>query len=137
MRRFAIVLLLLIGPERSAFAHSPGKLDAAAPYVVADPTNSKALYGVFVTGEERFVIQISYDERFAQPVELLVPHTDSLFVHRPAYAVVGPGLPPPSVQERAALPTALPDGWGRRRSQSGVATPGDLRELHAPFLLEQ
>jgi hypothetical protein len=112
MRWLALALLLLVGPERDAFAHTPGKLTADKPYVVEEPTDSKALYGIFRTGEERFVIQLTYEERFAQPVELLVPHADSLYVHRPAYAVVGPGLPAPSPDERAALPVALPDGWG-------------------------
>ena len=112
MRWLALALLLLVGPERAAFAHTPGKLTADKPYVVEEPTDSKALYGIFRTGEERFVIQLTYEERFAQPVEVLVPHADSLYVHRPAYAVVGPGLPAPSPAELAALPVALPDGWG-------------------------
>jgi len=112
VRRLALALLLVVGPERDVSAHTPGKLAASEPYVVEDPTNSKALYGIFRTGKERFVIQLTYEERFAQPVEMLVPHADSLFVHRPAYAVVGPGLPAPSAEELAALPAALPDGWG-------------------------
>jgi hypothetical protein len=112
MRRLAFVLFLLLGPEQVAFGHTPGKLSADKPFVVEDPTDSKALYGIFSTGDELFVVQVSYEERFAQPVELLVPHRDSLRAHRPAYAVVGPGLPPPTAEELAALPAPLPDGWG-------------------------
>lgn len=112
MTRFVLALLVLMGPPQFAWAHTPGKLDANKPYTVENPTKSKALYGVFHSGKEWFVIRLDYGGRFAQPVELLVPHSHALRNHRPAYAVVGPGLPAPSAEEKAALPAPLPDGWG-------------------------
>ncbi len=111
MKAFTLALILL-GATATAEAHTPGKLLASTPYVVAGLTDSHALYGVFRTGSERFVVQFTYATRFAQPVELLVPHVDDLRDHRPAYAVVGPGLAAPSATERAALPAPLPAGWG-------------------------
>lgn len=96
----------------AAVAHTPGRLAPDAPWPVQHPEVSYAVYGEFVTGEERFVLQLRFEERFAAPVEVFVPHQGALEDHRPAWALVGPGLPPPSDEERAALPAALPDGWG-------------------------
>ena len=101
----------MVAPER-AEAHTPGRLSDTKPFVVTTPTNSRALYGLFTSGIERFVIQLNYDQRFAQPVEIFVPHWDELREHRPAYAVVGPGLPAPTSAELAMLPAPLPPGWG-------------------------
>ena len=41
-----------------------------------------------------------------------MPHESDLKEHRPAWALVGPGLPKPNAEELAALPAPLPDGWG-------------------------
>ncbi|MCX5743500.1 MAG: hypothetical protein NT062_13485 [Proteobacteria bacterium] len=110
MKRLSLVLLMVLA--RPALAHTPGKLLASSPYLVANPADSYALFGVFKTGHERFVVQLSHVERFAAPVEIFVPHVDALRAHRPAYAVVGPGLPAPDAAELAALPAPLPIGWG-------------------------
>lgn len=103
-------------------AHTPGRLRLNAPFVVANPQDSYALFGVFYAGDEVFVAQLRHATRFAAPVEMLVPHTDALKSHRPAYAVVGLGLPLPSDAERALLPKPLPDGWGQC-SNSTYASP--------------
>jgi len=110
MRR--LVLMLALTMPALAGAHTPVKLDPKVPYVVAAPKVSFALYGVFESGSEHFVIKLSFDERFAAPVEVFVPHEQALKEHRPAWAVVGPGLPAPNEEERAALPAPLPAGWG-------------------------
>ena len=113
MRRLVLALgLLVIGPERVAEAHTPGKLLSDEPFVVEHAEDSYGLFGVFTTGDERFVVRLTHAERFAAPVEIFVPHRDELRDHRPAYAVVGPGLPAPNADELAALPAPLPDGWG-------------------------
>lgn len=101
--------LCLAGPAR---AHAPGVLQAGEPFVVADATISRALYGSFVTGREVFVVRMTFPEDFALPMELMVPHKESLRSHRPAYAFACPGMPPPTDDERRALPRALPAGWG-------------------------
>lgn len=95
-----------------AVAHAPVRLAADELFVVGDPTISVAAFGVFETGHEVFVLRLTYEERFGAPVELLVPHTGALAEHRPAWALVAPGLPRPSPEELAALPRPLPDGMG-------------------------
>lgn len=110
MRRFALALTLAVASP--ALAHSPIKLDPATVYAAKNTKVSLALFGLFVTGDERFVITLSFDERYATTLEMLVPHQAQLAEHRPAFAVVGPGLPPPNATELAALPAALPAGWG-------------------------
>src|SRR5690606_20423797 len=92
--------------------HSPGALDAHRPHHVHDASISHALYGIFETGDEVFVVQVEFEEDFAFPVELFVPHRDELREHRPAFALVGPGLPQPSEEARRALPRPLPEGAG-------------------------
>lgn len=93
-------------------AHTPGRLEADEVFVVERPEVSAAIFGVFVTGEERFVLRFTHATRFAAPIEVLVPHEERLRAHRPAWALVGPGLPAPTAEERAALPAPLPDGFG-------------------------
>lgn len=73
---------------------------------------SYALFGEFITGEEHFIITIEHTARFATPIELLVPHQQNLREHRPAWAVVGLGLPQPTAAELASLPAPLPPGAG-------------------------
>lgn len=112
-RRGAAALALLTALAASlAWAHAPTVLLASAPFVAPDATISRALYGSFVTGKERFVIQLDFPEQFALPFEVLVPHRDALADHRPAYAVLAPGLPTPTQDEAALLPAPLPPGWG-------------------------
>jgi hypothetical protein len=80
---------------------------------VDEPTLSQVIAGVFETGDEVFSIHLDFvDEGFAFPLELLVPHQPALAGHRPAFAVIGPGLPPPTDAERARIPGDIPDGAG-------------------------
>lgn len=107
----AAAAALLARPE-VAHAHTPGRLRDGIPFVVEHPRDSYALFAVFETGRERFIAELVHERRFAAPVEVLVPHRDELRDHRPAFAVVGPGLPAPTAEELATLPAPLPAGWG-------------------------
>jgi len=109
--RTIVVLSIGLWPA-AATAHTPGHLRSNAAFVVTNAEDSYALFGVFESGAEVFVAQLRHATRFATPVEILVPHTDALKAHRPAYAVVGIGLPLPTDEERALLPKPLPLGWG-------------------------
>lgn len=109
-RRLGLVLLLLTAWP--GLAHAPAHLQPGVPFVLPRPAVSYALFGQFVTGEERFIVQLTQPTRFSAPLELFVPHQSDLLEHRPAWAVVGPGLPQPNAEERAALPVPLPEGFG-------------------------
>lgn len=106
------LLVLAVLCAFPAPAHAPGRLRPDEVFVLEKPTISYALFGEFLTGDERFVLQVTHDVRFAAPVEVLVPHQENLREHRPAWAVVGAGLPAPSAEELAVLPAPLPQGWG-------------------------
>lgn len=101
-RRLLLPLLLLAALP--GLVHAPGHLLPEVPFVFLKPGSSYAVFGEFLTGEERFIIKLTQPVRFAAPVELFVPHQANLAEHRPAWAVVGPGLPAPSAEELAALP---------------------------------
>ncbi len=111
MRTRAFMLFVLTA-ALPATAHAPGRLHADQVFVLEKPAISYAVFGEFATGDERFVLTVTHPMRFGTPVELLVPHQSNLRDHRPAWAVVGPGLPAPSAEELAALPAPLPAGWG-------------------------
>lgn len=101
-------LLLLMVPL--AAAHRPQTAEEVVE--IAMPTISHAISGTFETGVEVFTVVLEYDEPFAMPMEILIPVRGDLELHRPAYAVVGPGLPEPTEEERAWLPFEVEDGLG-------------------------
>lgn len=107
-----LVALLACAVALGAVAHAPLRLRVGEVAVIPKPTISYAAFGEFVTGDEVFVLELTFDERFGTPVEMLVPHTEALGAHRPAWAVVAPGLPLPTAEELAALPRPLPAGMG-------------------------
>ncbi|MDP1829304.1 MAG: hypothetical protein Q8L48_38925 [Archangium sp.] len=108
-RRLLLVGLLAATPGQ---AHAPGRLEAGVPFIFEKPGISYAVFGQFVTGEERFVIKVNHAVRFGAPVEIFVPHQRDLAAHRPAWALVGPGVGAPTEEELAALPAPLPAGFG-------------------------
>lgn len=108
-RRLLLLCLLLAMPGR---AHAPGRLRDGEPFVFEKPAISYAVFGQFVTGEEHFVIKVNHPVRFGAPVEIFVPHQSGLENHRPAWALVGPGLGAPTEEELDALPAPLPAGFG-------------------------
>jgi len=108
----ALALACALLPARVAHAHTPAILDASTPYVVADPTVSRALYGTVRQPDDVFVLRMHVAARLAIPFEMLIPHRGDLRDHRPAYAVIGVGLPPLDDAAAARLPRALPVGAG-------------------------
>ena len=93
-----------------AWGHQPAEL--GTEFDVENPYISYAVNGSFVTGDEVFVLHLTYDRGFALPFELLTEKRAEFEDHRPMYAVVGPGLPAPTDAELAVLPTPLEDGQG-------------------------
>ncbi len=110
-RRLRLWVLTIAFAATMAAAHVPSHL-FPGENTIPKPTVSYAAFGEFVTGAEVFVLKLTYAERFGAPVEMLVPRTDALAAHRPAWAVVARGLPMPTEAERAALPRPLPEGMG-------------------------
>lgn len=104
--------LLAVTWPLAAVAHSPGALDPSRPFEVEDATISRALYGVFEAPDDVFVIRLRFERDFAFPIELMVPHQQALRDHRPAFAIVGAGLPQPASSDGAILPRPLPAGAG-------------------------
>ncbi|MEQ1506581.1 MAG: hypothetical protein ABMB14_30410 [Myxococcota bacterium] len=103
----AVTLALALTPV--ADAHRP--LDGGTETEISDPTISWFVEGELTPGAVH-EIHLELPRDFALPFELMVPHQSRYADWRPAYAVVGPGLPPPTDAERAALPRAIPDGEG-------------------------
>jgi hypothetical protein len=110
MKRLILMTALLLLVVAPLHAHEPNTLEDE--FEVENPDSSYALYGEFVDGDEVFTVRLSYEAPFAAPFEILVPRRDKYQDHRPAYALVGPGLAEPTTEERAALPRELPPEAG-------------------------
>lgn len=110
LRTFAAVgvVTLVFG---TADAHQPATSDAYE-FDVAKPKISWAIVGSFDEGDEVFTVRLSYDEPFALPFEMLTEHRKKFEDFRPAYVVVGPGLPAPTAEDEAFLPRPVPEGAG-------------------------
>jgi len=93
-----------------ALAHRPQVADEFLE--IPDPTISYVIGGDFVDGVEVFTIELVYEEPFALPMELMVPRRGDPDAHRPAFAVVGPGLPAPTAEQLDWLPKEVPEGHG-------------------------
>lgn len=131
MKRLRVTPVLALGllVATAASGHVPDsledKLEVEAPY------RSTALYGEFETGEEVFTVVLDYSERaFSMPVEMLVPVRDEWEDHRPMFAVVGPGLPPPNAVTEALLPREVPEGMGVFLEQN---SDDERAEFYEPF----
>ena len=107
MSRFLLVLLLALP---FASAHRPEATDGVLDIELDEV--SYVVAGTFETGAEVFRVLLDYDRPFALPFEMMVPVQPRWEDHRPAYAVVGPGLPEPTEEERAWLPVEVPEGEG-------------------------
>lgn len=104
------LLILLCSVSRSSQAHLP---------VVAEPgleieqsTISHAIYGAIEAPDDVHIVRLSFDEAFALPFEILVPRRARLAEHRPAFALIGPGLPAPTPEQAAILPHPVAPGAG-------------------------
>lgn len=102
-------LLFVLLPVASAHQPSAG---GGEEFVVPDPYISYAYNATFTTGDEVLIVELTYDRGFSLPFELLVEDRAATKDFRPRYAVVGPGLPAPTDDERALLPEEVPDGAG-------------------------
>jgi hypothetical protein len=126
------VAALLAAP----FAHGHQPSAAGETLVtVADPKVSWVFVGAFDAGDEVFEFDLDFDEGFAFPVEVLVPHRGEWRDFRPRFAVVGPGLPLPTDEVRALLPHDVPDGMGvflekNDRADRVVLFEGVLRRMY-------
>lgn len=93
--------------------HQPATLDGVR--VIEKPTISHALYGELSDEVPVLEIKMDFEQSFAMPFELLVPHKSEFQNFRPMMAVVAPGLPPPNATESDLLREAgieIPDGTG-------------------------
>lgn len=93
--------------------HQPATLDGVR--VIEKPTISHALYGELSEEVPLLEIKMDFEEGFAMPFELLVPHKSEFQNFRPVMAVVAPGLPAPNATESDLLQEAgieIPDGSG-------------------------
>src|SRR5690606_17231985 len=104
------LFVLLCSVSTTSHAHVPV---IAEPEIRIDaPTSSHAVYGTITDPDDLYVVRMRFDQAFALPFEILVPRRRSLSEHRPAFAVIGPGLPAPTAEQAAILPKAVPDGAG-------------------------
>lgn len=106
----AFIVLAALGLPAGVMGHQPTV--AEEDIRIDKPRISHAIYGEFVDGDEVFTVRLSYEEGWAQPYELLVPHQERWRDHRPHYAVIGPGLPAPTDDEVEQLPVEVPEGAG-------------------------
>lgn len=108
--RFLMPLLLFAAP---LWSHQPKVLNDN--YTVEGPEISHALYGKLDADHQRLTVRMTFEEPFAMPFEVLVPHRAELEDFRPAYAILSAGLPEPTAEERAVLAEQdieVPDGYG-------------------------
>ena len=105
---FRLIPMLFLTPIASAHLPQP----AEERLEIAKPKVSHVVGGDFVTGVEVFTVVLTYEDPFAMPMEIMVPWGEELENHRPAFAIVGPGLPAPTAEEEGWLPLEVPEGHG-------------------------
>ncbi len=101
----------LVSAVTAVGAHQPTTSEDFE-FDVPKPQISYAFVGSFEEGDEVFTVRMTHEEPFALPFELLTEHKAKFEDFRPAYAVVGPGLPAPTDADREFLPREVPDGVG-------------------------
>lgn len=96
-----------------AHAHRPITADGGV-FEVDDPTISYLIVSALEHPDDVGQVHLTFDEPFALPFELMVPAIPANAEHRPAFAVVGRGLPKPDAATLTRLPAALQleDDWG-------------------------
>lgn len=110
MKRMGLALVVLCCISTTSHAHVPR---IAEPELDIDRADiSHAIYGTLEHPDDHFVIRLEFAEPFALPFDILVPRRRELSDHRPAFAVVGPGLPAPTPEQAALLPEPVPPGLG-------------------------
>lgn len=106
--RAALLILLVLLPDASA--HRPAS--AALVTTIDDPTVSWVVNGRLDDGDEVYTVKLDFPRPFALPMELMTEHHAGAADFRPAFAIVGPGLPAATGDVADQLPRAVPDGWG-------------------------
>jgi hypothetical protein len=96
----------------AAQAHVPyiegADYSAQAPFVLKTVANSKAIYGWLQSGTDVDYTSLQVTSPVTLQVEVDVQACPALAAFLPSYAIVGPGLPPPT----EPLPVTLPPGYG-------------------------
>jgi len=100
----ALLLGLGLAASPPADAHLPANADALA--------RSRSVDAEFIDGDEVFVMDMHLESGAALPLDVLVPPQDHLREHRPALALLGPGLPAPRGDTAAQIPGGVPLGAG-------------------------
>ena len=125
-----LTLLFFLTASAPVWAHQPyfeeDDFTAAAPYTVADPTVSTAVYATLESrGDVDYYV---FDGREGQSIllELTIPQIDGQENFTPTLALIGAGLP------RIALPKAVdqPSGSGALILR---ADPGPASVFNEPF----
>jgi len=104
------LIVLLCSVSAPGHAHLP--VVAQPVLEISAATVSHAVYGTIEGPDDLYVVRLRFDHAFALPVEILVPRRSRLAEHRPAFAMVGPGLPAPTAEQAAILPQAVAKGEG-------------------------
>lgn len=102
------LLLLLLWLEASA--HRPTAAELVT--TIADPTISWVVNGALEDGDEVYTVELDFPRPFALPLELMTERRAGTADFRPAFAIVGPGLPAVTAEVAERLPRPVPDGWG-------------------------
>jgi hypothetical protein len=97
-----VLCALLVGP--SASAHLPADAEARS--------RARSIDGEFLRGDEVFVADLRLAAGVALPLDVLVPPQEPLRGHRPALALIGPGLPAPRGGLEDSIPGGVPRGLG-------------------------
>jgi hypothetical protein len=124
----ATALLLSAAPARAHFPHlSDGTYgDAASAFVVEDPAVSMVLYHPVTCDALQLWLTFEAEAGFPLIGQLAVPKLARLTDYRPTLALIGPGLPAPTV----ALPFELPEGAGAQVWETTAVEP---EEFFEPF----
>ncbi len=122
------LLALLVFPA-VGLAHLPSlsdgtEVDAAHARVIADPDISQVVYHEVTSGTSRLWLTFTGTAGQKLYAQIGVPVIDRLKDYRPAFAVIGPGLP------AATLPFDIPAGLGGVVYTTDAVTP---EFFHEPF----
>lgn len=97
------------------------------PLALGDVTQSKAIYAWLSSGSDVDVLTFEITGPTRLFAEALVPVCPAYATFRPAFAVVGPGLPQPE----ASIPFELPAGYGAWVVEPGAPESWDT--FYEPF----
>lgn len=114
MKRWSqLICLTAFFASSTGQSHQPATLDDVRE--IDNPTISHALYGELSEAQPVLKVTMEFEQPFALPFELLVPHKAEWQNFRPLMAVVAPGLPAANERELDLLREAgieIPDGSG-------------------------